>query len=186
MPYSAQIYEYIPGTVLNFRNETIVRHAQESDIFAIEALRRADSGSLGMIHKNNYVSIATKSRQDNRDRWKSQHLYVLQDGYGKNAEITGFCYVSYFQIYYAEIIQIAIRQDLRRLERALMLIQQTEYYAKLTNKRYLRARVACDIEAVNFWLAIGFEVTDTVISTHQNRGMSRSQRPLYIFKKDLS
>lgn len=183
--YSPAVYDFISGNTLAFLGEITLRHAIEADLPAIEALRRKDSGSLGMIHKNNYLSVATKTRQDNRDRWKSQHLYVLQDGLLSNAEITGFCYVSYYQIYYAEIIQICVRSDLRRIERALMFIKQVENIAKLTAKRYIRCRVACDIEAVKFWLAIGFVIESTVLSTHLNTGVSKSKRPLYIFTRKI-
>src|SRR5689334_10556877 len=100
MTFFRAVYNYIPGSVIAVLPiGTIVRHAQPSDVVAIDSLRKADGDSLGMIPIQVYQSIAGKQRIG-RDRWTHQHLLIAED----NGDVAGFCYASYFQPEYTEIV----------------------------------------------------------------------------------
>lgn len=181
--YHPAVYGYTPGEVLGVSpGGTVLRHALPSDVRGVDALRKADSGSLGFINIGNYESVTTKTRVHNRDRWKSQHLLVTTD----NDDLTGFAYVSYFQPAYTEIIQICVRRDARRMERALLMEQYVEQVSRQIDKPMLRARVAYDIDAVFFWSVIGFQVSGMELSTQYNRRTSQAKRPLFIFTRSLN
>ena len=81
--------------------------------------------------------------------------------------------------------QLAVRQDARRMTRALLLMDTMEEEARRRGNPFIRARVAYDIEANFFWRAAGYEPVNTVTSTWLNIRESKSRRPLIVYDKAL-
>lgn len=152
-----------------------------ADLPAIEALRRADGDSLGFIPKARYEHIVERTLDRGRHRWKYEWLVVAID----NDDITGFCLAGFHRDG-AKIEQVCVRQDARRMERALLLVDSIEDEARRRASLRIRCRVAYDIEANFFWLAAGYEPVTTVTSTWLNTRESASRRPLIVYDKELS
>lgn len=162
------------------KSGTTIRHAVFDDIPAIEALRRADGDSLGFIPKAKYEHIVNRTSDRGRDRWKYEWLIVAVD----NGEITGFA-LSGFHRDGAKGQQFCVRQDARRMERALMMVDVIEAEARRRGMLRIRHRVAADIEANFFWRAAGYTPVALVRSTWMNVKESISRRPLIVYDKAL-
>lgn len=166
------------GALAIHSSGTSLRYATPADLTAIDALRKKDGSSLGFIPMAVYESNAARAFIANRDRWRTQQLLVCED----NDDLTGFVFASYAE-QHAEIVQICIRQDARRMERALFLADYVEGVAARAGRTIVRARVAADIEAVLFWQAAGFQVVSTTVSTFLNQREAASRRSIHIFEK---
>lgn len=159
---------------------TTVRQARFDDLPAIEALRRADGDALGFVPKAKYEHITLKTSDRGRDRWKYEWLVVAED----NGEITGF-FLAGFHRDGAKGQQLCVRQDARRMERALKLVDNVEEEARRRGSLRIRHRVAADIEANFFWRAAGYTPIAVTTSTWLNVKESKSKRPLLIYDKPL-
>jgi GNAT superfamily N-acetyltransferase len=150
------------------------------DIPAIEALRRADGDCLGFVPIAKYEHITLRTSDRGRDRWKYEWLLVSVD----NEDITGFC-IGGFHRGGCKMQQLAVRQDARRMTRALLLMDTMEEEARKRGCPFIRARVAYDIEANFFWRAAGYIPVTTTTSTWLNIRESKSKRPLIVYDKPL-
>ena len=159
---------------------TVVRPATRWDLPAIEALRRADSSDLGFVPKAKYEHIVLRTSDRGRERWKYEWLIVCTD----NGDVTGFLLAGYHRDG-GKIEQVCVRNDARRMERALRLVAVCEDEARKRGSRRIRCRVAADIEANYFWRAAGFEPVATTTSTWLNVRESVSKRPLIVYDKPL-
>jgi GNAT superfamily N-acetyltransferase len=159
---------------------TTVRQARFDDLPAVEALRRADGDALGFVPKAKYEHITLKTSDRGRDRWKYEWLIVAED----NEEITGF-FLAGFHRDGAKGQQLCVRQDARRMERALKLVDAVETEARKRGSLRIRHRVAADIEANFFWRAAGYTPIAVTTSTWLNVKESASKRPLLIYDKPL-
>jgi len=72
------------------------------------------------------------------------------------------------------------------MERALKLVDVVLDEARRRQSKRVRCRVAADIEANSFWLAVGFIPVVTVISTWLNLRESTSRRPLIVYDKAIA
>ena len=104
---------------------TIIRQAVFDDLPAIEALRRADGDALGFVPVAKYEHIVLKTSDRGRDRWKYEWLIVSED----NEEITGF-FLAGFHREGAKGQQLCVRNDARRMERAMKLVDTLEDEAR--------------------------------------------------------
>jgi GNAT superfamily N-acetyltransferase len=159
---------------------TTIRHAVLADLPAIEALRRADKDALGFVPKQKYEHIVNRTSDRGRERWKYEWLIVAED----NEDLTGF-FLAGFHRDGAKGQQLCVRQDARRMERALMLVDFIEAEARRRGAPRIRHRVAADIEANFFWQAAGYTPIAMTTSTWLNVRESISRRPLLIYDKPL-
>ena len=157
---------------------TTLRRAIPSDWKYIDALRKKNGSSLGFIPQDAYLSVLEARRLANRDRFKTQAIYVTED----NGDLTGFVYASYASSC-ANIIQIVVQEDARRWHRALLLADKVEADARARYREGIKARVAWDLESNDFWKAIGYAPISLVTSTWLNQRESKSRRPLWIYAK---
>jgi predicted GNAT superfamily acetyltransferase len=159
---------------------TIIRDAALSDFPYIDALRKREGSALGFLPKDAYLSVLTKTRIHNRDRWKYQRVWVTED----NGDLTGFCYAS-FTDDPATIIQIVVQDDARRWHRAMMMEEAVTEEAEKRSLSTIKCRVAVDLESNFYWRAIGYVPVSTEISTWLNQRESKSKRPIIVYQKDL-
>jgi ribosomal protein S18 acetylase RimI-like enzyme len=157
-----------------------VRQAAVEDLPAVEALRRADGDSLGFVPKAKYEHIVNRTSDRGRQRWRYEWLLVCED----NADVTGFCLASFGRSG-SKIEQVCVREDARRLERALRLVDAVETEARRRGSLRLRCRVAHDIEANFFWQAAGYVPVAETVSTYLNLRPSSSGRRLIVYDKEL-
>lgn len=165
----------VPGNA-----ETILRPALPGDFQYIDHLRKKEGDALGFIPKDTYLSILHKKRMADRDRWKYGKISVTED----NGDLTGYCYYTHSGDW-VKVVQIAIQQDARRWHRAMLIIDEVEQFARANNKLGITCRVAYDLESNLFWLAMGYDPVDTVVSSSFNRGESISKRPLIVYTKSF-
>ena len=159
---------------------TLIREATVFDLPAIEALRRSDGDSLGFVPKAKYEHITLKTSDRGRARWRYEWLIVAED----STEITGFLLTGFHRDG-CKMQQLCVRNDARRMERALRLVDACENEARRRGSRRIRCRVAADIEANMFWRAAGYEPIAITNSTWLNVRESISRRPLFIYDKSL-
>jgi len=160
--------------------QTIIRPATEADLTAIEMLRRADGDALGFVPKAKYEAIVFKTVDRGRHRYRYEWLVVAED----NGDITGFM-MGGFHRNGAKGTQLCVRNDARRMERALKLVDSFEMEARRRGMLRVRHRVAADIEANYFWRAAGYTPVAITTSTWLNVRESLSRRPLFIYDKPL-
>jgi hypothetical protein len=160
--------------------QTLLREAVPQDFAYIDSLRKKEGSALGFLPKDAYMSVLTKTRIANRDRWKYQKLWVTTD----NNDLTGFCYAS-FANDPATIIQIVVQQDARRWHRAILMESAVCDEAKSRMLTSIKCRVAVDLESNFYWKAIGYNPVETVVSTWLNQKESKSKRPIVVYQKDM-
>jgi predicted GNAT superfamily acetyltransferase len=159
---------------------SLLRDAVPGDFEYIDSLRKKEGSALGFLPKDAYMSVLHKKRIANRDRWKYQRIWVVED----NLDLTGYCYAS-FSGDPATIIQIVIQDDARRWHRAMMLESAVESEARLRGLCSIKCRVALDLESNAYWRAIGYIPVETVTSTWLNQRESKSKRTIVVYHKDL-
>ena len=160
---------------------TILKTAVEDDFLFIDSLRKKEGRALGFIPRSNYDSILQKKRIGNRDRYKYSEIIITED----NLDNTGFCYYTYAG-QDVKIQQIVIQNDARRFHRALMMLDYVEKRAKELGKTFVTARVAIDLDSNLFWKGCGYEIINTMTSTHMNRKESKSKRQLHYYSKEIN
>ncbi len=165
---------------MTLTEETILRDAVLQDFPYIDALRKKEGSALGFLPKDAYLSVLTRTRICNRDRWKYQRVWVTED----NGDLTGFCYAS-FTDDPATIIQIVVQDDARRWHRAMMMESAVTTEATERSISTIKCRVALDLESNFYWRAIGYAPISTETSTWLNQRESKSKRPIVIYQKDL-
>lgn len=119
------------------------------DIKYIDWLRSKEFNSIGFIPKVRYEMEITGERGGD--------IILAKE----NNDLVGFAYITYGPPYSAKIQQIAIQEDARRMERATALIDEVSTRAKRRGCAEIGCRCAEDLEANNFWLALGFEQVST-------------------------
>lgn len=156
----------------------IVRKANLADLKVVDFLRKRDGDCLGFLPIAKLEHIVNCTLDRGRRRWEYESLWVCED----NADVTGYVLAG-FHISGAKIEQICVRNDARRMERAMALESAVDREARKRRSNRIRCRVAYDIEANFFWRAIGYDVVATVTSTWMNQRESKSKRPLIVYDK---
>ncbi len=158
----------------------LIRSAEAGDIRAIDDLRKKDGDALGYLPIAKLEHIVNRTFDRGRARFRYESLWTCED----NGEVTGYVLAG-FHRNGAKIEQICVRQDARRMERAIALEHIVDSEARRRQSWRIRCRVAFDIEANFFWRAIGYEPVAEAISTWQNIRESKSKRPLIVYDKQL-
>jgi hypothetical protein len=159
----------------------MIRSATINDLKAVDSLRKADGDCLGFLPIQKLEHIVNLTLDRGRRRFLYESLWVEEEMPG---EITGYVLAG-FHREGAKIEQICVRQDARRMERAIALEAVVDTEARARLKPRIRCRVAFDIEANFFWKAIGYTAITTTASTWMNHGESKSKRPLIVYDKIL-
>lgn len=157
---------------------TLIRSAVESDLMAIDSLRKKDGDCLGFLPLMKLEHIVRRTLDRGRARWRYESLWVCED----NGDLTGYVLAG-FHREGAKIEQICVRQDARRMERALALERVVADESTARLKPRIRCRVAADIESNLFWRAIGYVPVTTVTSTWLNQRESKSRRPIVVYDR---
>lgn len=157
-----------------------IRPATADDLAAIDSLRKKYGSDLGFLPLQKYQHIVNKTLDRGRSRWKYERLYVVED----NDDMTGFVLGSLGRNG-AKCEQVCVREDARRMERAMRLVDAIQAEAIIRHLPLIRCRVAADIEANLFWQAIGYTAIDTTTSTWLNIKESKSKRPIILYEKPL-
>lgn len=144
-------------------------------------MRRADGDALGFVPIAKYEHIVFKTVDRGRHRYKYEWLVVAEDN---GDDVTGF-FMGGFHRNGAKGTQLCVRNDARRMERALKLVDSFETEARRRGMVRVRHRVAADIEANYFWRAAGYTPVAVTTSTWLNTRESLTRRPLFIYDKLL-
>ena len=115
------------------------------DVSYIDWLRAKEGDAVGFIPKARYEMEISGERGGD--------IILAKE----NNEPVGFAYITYGPPLSAKIQQIAVQADARRMERGTALIAEITARAKRKGCAEIGARCAEDLEANEFWLALGFE-----------------------------
>lgn len=160
---------------------TNLRLGTFGDFSYIDSLRKKEGSALGFLPKDAYTSVLERRRVAERDRWKYQKIWIVED----DGDMTGYCYAS-FHKNPATIIQIVVQEDARRWHRAMMLEDAVEQETRDRGLSEIKCRVAYDLESNFYWKAIGYIPVETTTSTWLNQKESKSKRPIIVYNKQLN
>jgi N-acetylglutamate synthase-like GNAT family acetyltransferase len=118
----------------------LVRRATLADLPYIDGLRRKESESLSFLPLSAYEREIEGGK-----------VTVAEE----NGDLVGFLYATHNKGV-ARVYQVAIQEDARRMERASLLVES----AQEDTDWLISLRCASDLDAVDFWGALGFELTD--------------------------
>lgn len=140
----------------------VIKKATLADLKYIESLRRRESEAVGFIPIQRYEMEIKGERHGD--------IYVCSE----NTDLVGFVYATHNLAGITHIQQIAIQDDARRLDRGKALVEAVTRGTDWL----LSCRCAADLDSVNFWQAIGFELTDLVNpKSVYGRGKEKSTLP---------
>ena len=148
----------------------IIRDAIPDDWLYIDSLRKTEWSALGFIPQDCYLSILHRLPIGGRRRWTYSKILVAED----NGDLTGFAYAS-FTNNTARIFQVAVQEDARRLYRASLMVGEIELEALYRQCHSINVRVAIDLEANEFWKALGYELVDVLTSTWRGRNSAKGR-----------
>jgi len=154
-----------------------VRRATLGDLAYIDALRKREGRAIGFIPMQRY-------EMEIRGERKGSLLVVEDDG-----QPTGFIYATHSGRGATHIQQVAIQEDARRMERATALVNGALADGLQRATWLLSCRVADDLEANDFWAALGFTHTGyadskSVYATGKTK-LAKSQRLLRVWQKTV-
>jgi ribosomal protein S18 acetylase RimI-like enzyme len=121
----------------------LILPANHSDVPAIDALRKAEWYTVGFTPVERYhLDIDGRGGT----------LLVLKD----DRDMLGFVHATHGE-HYTHILQLAVWEDVRHIEHGTALVQAVAKLAQRRGHFGMKARVAHDIEANEFWKAQSFE-----------------------------
>jgi hypothetical protein len=141
---------------------TELHRATLLDLPYIEHLRRQESESIG------FIPIQRYEMEIEGDRHGS--ILIAKE----NGDHVGFLYATHNSAGVTHIQQIAIQEDARRLERATLLVE-----AATRDRDWLVSlRCAADLDATDFWEALGFSLESHVSpKSVYGRGKDKATSP---------
>ena len=125
---------------------TEIRRATLADLAYIDALRKRNGDAIGFIPMQRYEMEVNGERRGS--------LFLSWD----NDDPTGFLYATHSGRGTTHIIQVAIQEDARRMERATALVEAANSDGFARHTWLLSLRCADDLEANEFWSALGFSL----------------------------
>ena len=126
--------------------ETLVCRATPADLVYIDHLRKREGDAVGFIPMARYEMEVDGRRKGS--------LYVAWD----NGDPTGFIYATHSGRGASHIIQVAIQDDARRMERATLLTDAITNDGLERGSWLVSLRCADDLEANDFWGALDFSL----------------------------
>ena len=125
---------------------TLVRRATLRDLRYLDALRKREGDAVGFIPIARYEMEVTGERKGS--------LYLSWD----DGDPTGFIYATHSGRGATHIIQVAVQEDARRMERASALVEAIRTDGLKRSSWLLSLRCAEDLSANEFWRALGFSL----------------------------
>jgi GNAT superfamily N-acetyltransferase len=144
-----------------------VRAALLSDLTFIDGLRRSNSEAVGFVPLSGY--------RDELEGRRNGRILIVED----NAEQVGFAYTT-FGAGLLRMAQVVVREDARRRERATALVDAAIDVGLRRGAREIACRVAADLDAMDFWKAVGFTFL------RRTQGGNRRGRELAVFRRPIS
>lgn len=133
-------------------DQPVVRNADSSDLSYIESLRRKESESLGFIPAARYEAAVTGLGPSARP---GDRLWVVE----ASGDRVGYLFLTGGLPGGAvKVIQVTVQPDARRLEYATALVREAEDFALWSGRVGVSLAVASDIEAAQFWEALGYSL----------------------------
>ena len=157
---------------------TEIRRASLKDLQYLDALRKKEGNAVG------FIPIQRYEMEVNGERHGS--LYLAWD----NGDPTGFIYATHSGRGTSHIIQVAIQEDARRMERATALVDAVRADGMKRNSWLLSLRCADDLEASHFWKALGFTLEQEGLwpkspysPGREKRALNRSGRRINVWQR---
>jgi len=121
-----------------------ISFATEDELAEMDSLRRANQEAIGFV---------PMSKWEWHVRHRPQTLIVMHE----NGDMVGYLYWTP-GLPVAAIQHLVVRGDARRFERGTDLVEKAIQAMNHLGRYGVTCRCRCDLEAIFFWLAIGFEL----------------------------
>lgn len=144
--------------------DTKVVPATLDDLKYITSLARKETHSIGFIPNTTYEKII-------EDQRATETIYM----YYENGDPVGFCYAAHNQQGVMRVHQICVQNDARRETRATELVMESV----LPRDMSVVLKCAEDLDANEFWRAIGFEKVNTLPANNARK------REIHVYHKQL-
>lgn len=153
----------------------LLRRAGVADLAYIDQLRRRESEAIGFLSRSAYEGVL--AGWDDREGCRRNGRIWLAE---VNAEPVGFVYATPgAEGRPAKVIQVCIQPDARRIEYGSALVAEVERWAEQLQRPGVSCRVATDLEATEFWSALGFELRGHEAGgSRRGRVLERRYKPL--------
>lgn len=125
---------------------TEIRRATLDDLKYLDALRKKEGDAVGFIPMRRYEMEVNGERRGS--------IYLSWD----NGEPTGFIYATHSGRGTTRVMQVAIQEDARRMERASALVDAVVADGLKRHTWLTSLRCADDLDANHFWEALGFSL----------------------------
>ena len=125
---------------------TEIRRATLDDLKYLDDLRKKNGDALGFIPMQGYEMEVNGERRGS--------IYLTFD----NEDPTGFIYATHSGRGASHIIQVAIQEDARRMERASLLVNAVVADGEARRSWLTSLRCADDLDSNHFWEALGFSL----------------------------
>ena len=142
---------------------TKVKPATLDDLTFVDSLRKREGNALGFIPIQRYEMEVNGERKGS--------LYLSWD----NGDPTGYIYATHSGRGTTHIIQVAVQEDARRMERATALLDSVRADAAARHSWLLSLRCADDLEANEFWAALGFSLEARGVSPKSVYALGKSK-----------
>jgi GNAT superfamily N-acetyltransferase len=119
-----------------------IQRVDYSTLQYVDSLRKKESDALGFVPLQAYERAI--------EGVGGYNLLLCME----NGDPVGFVYSSHNRAGITKIIQVVVQEDARRKERASALVEAVQN----NNDWLMSLRVASDLDSVNFWEALGFEL----------------------------
>ena len=123
---------------------TEIRRASLEDLKYLDWLRKKEGDALGFIPMQRYEMEVNGERHGS--------IYLTWD----NGDPTGFIYATHSGRGTTHIIQAAVQEDARRMERASLLVDAVVADGQKRRSWLTSLRCADDLDSNHFWEALGF------------------------------
>ncbi|MGD9827108.1 MAG: GNAT family N-acetyltransferase [Hyphomicrobiaceae bacterium] len=145
---------------------TEIRRATLDDLKYLDALRKKEGDALGFIPMQRYEMEVNGERHGS--------VYLAWD----NDDPTGFIYATHSGRGTTHIIQVAIQEDARRMERASALVGAVVDDGLRRRSWLTSLRCADDLEAGHFWAALGFSLEQEGVWPKSPNSPGREKRAI--------
>ena len=112
------------------------------------------------------------------DGRRNSSLLIIEE----NGQPSGFVYATHGALL-TTVIQIAVAQDARRLDKGRTLVEAVRNISRHKGKLGLRCRVAQDLDANGFWTPIGFQPIGESAGTFLGKPSGPKARPLHVYER---
>lgn len=163
--------------ILYQKDDLIVRTSSLNDWLLVDKLQKENAYAVGFIQKTIWESYV----------WGGKRNFIVLIC-EKNNDPVGYLLITpgLGTGQYAKIQQIAVRDDARRLDYGTALLEVGQTFCESIGRVGFTLRCRVDLQANNFWEAVGFEKYGTWEKGKINHVGFKASNDINLWKIDLN